>query len=128
MTKIDDRKKCTSFAGHFDGYDDAPVQCQAHCPMQHVQGYLRSHWTPPLGKYSPHIAPADAMVIDFWPKQSSCGAVKSLSEDSVQKARNGPSIQLIEATSCVERSNATMKSEELCYFSSYQTLTTGKNR
>jgi hypothetical protein len=33
--------------------------------MQQVQGYLRSHWTPPLGKYLPRIAPADAMVIDF---------------------------------------------------------------
>ena len=81
--------------------------------MQHVQGYLRSHWTPPLGKYSPHIAPADAMVIDFWRKKSSCGVLKSLSEASVQKARNGPSTQLIEATSCVERSDATIKAEEL---------------
>jgi hypothetical protein len=44
-----------------------------------------------LGKYSPCIAPADAMVIDFWPKRSSCGVVKLLSEASVQKARNRPS-------------------------------------
>ena len=49
----------------------------------------------------------------FWRKKSSCGVVKSLFEASVQKARNGPSTQLIEATSCVERSNATMKAEEL---------------
>ena len=80
--------------------------------MQHVQGYLRSHWMPPLGKYLPHITPADAMVIDFWPKKSSCGVVKSLSEASVQKARNGPSTQLIKATSCIERSNATIKAKE----------------
>ena len=106
-------KKCTSFACRFDDYDYAPVQCQAHRPMQHVQGYLRSHWTPPLGKYSPHIAPADAMVIDFWLKTSSCGVVKSLSEASVQKARNGPFTQLIEAKSCVERSDATIKAKEL---------------
>jgi hypothetical protein len=84
-------EKCTSFAGHFDGYDDVPVRCQAHCPMQHVMGYLRSHWTPPLDKYLPHIAPANTMVINFRPKQISCGVVKSLSEASVQKARNGPS-------------------------------------
>ena len=38
---------------------------------------------------------------------------KSLSKASVQKARNGPSTQLVKATSCVERSNATMKAEEL---------------
>jgi hypothetical protein len=84
--------------------------------MQYVQGYLRSHWTPPLGKYLPHIAPADAMVIDFWPKKSSCDVAKSLSESSVQKAQNGPSTQLIEATSCVERSNATIKAESSSNF------------
>ena len=99
--------------GHFNGYDDAPVQCQVHCLMQHVQGYLRSHWMPSLGKYSPHIAPADAMVINFWPHKSSCGIVKSLSEARVQKAQNGPSTQPIKATSCVEKSNATIKAKEL---------------
>jgi hypothetical protein len=43
----------------------------------------------------------------------SCGVVKSLSEASVQNARNEPCTQLIEATSCVKRSNATMKAGEL---------------
>jgi hypothetical protein len=62
----------------------------------------------PLG-----IAPADAMVIDFWPKKSICGIVKSLSDASIQKAQNQPSIQLIQATSCVERWNTTIKAEEL---------------
>jgi hypothetical protein len=38
--------------------------------------------------------------------------VKSLFEASVQKAQNGHSIQLIEVTSCVERSNSTVKAEE----------------
>ena len=105
--------KCTSFAGHLDGHDDAPVQCQAHCLMEHIQGFTRSHWTPPSGDYLPHIAPADAMVINFRRKKSSCGVVKSLSEASIQKAQNGPSTQLIKATSCEERSNATIKAEEL---------------
>ena len=45
-------------------------------------------------------------------KKSSCGIVKSLFEARVQKAQNGPSTQLIEATSCVERLNATIKVEE----------------
>jgi hypothetical protein len=45
---------------------------------------------------------------------------------SVQKARNRPSTQLIGATSCIERSNAMTKAEELIKFSSYQTLTTAK--
>ena len=42
-----------------------------------------------------------------------CGVVKLLSKASVQKARNEPSTQLIKETSCIDRSNATMKTEEL---------------
>jgi hypothetical protein len=49
----------------------------------------------------------------FWRKKSSFGIVKSLFEASAKKARNGPSNRLIEATSCVERWNATIKAEEL---------------
>jgi hypothetical protein len=68
---------------------------------------------PPSGKYSPRIAPAYAIVIDFGVNNRVVVLWKSLSEASVQKARNGPSTQIIEATSCVERSNSTMKAEEL---------------
>ena len=50
----------------------------------------------------------------FWRKKLSCGAVKFLFEARVQKARNGPSTQLIEALSCGERSNTTIKAEEHC--------------
>jgi hypothetical protein len=57
--------KCTSIMGHYNGHYNVPVQFWVHCWTQHVQGYLRSHWTLPLGKYSPRIAPADAMVIGF---------------------------------------------------------------
>ena len=99
--------------GRFDGHADAPVRYGVHRPMEDVQGFMRSHQTSPSGKNSPCIAPADAMVIDFWQKKSSCGIVKSLSKASVQKAQNGPSTQLIKAMSCVERSNATIKAEEL---------------
>jgi DNA-directed RNA polymerase subunit M/transcription elongation factor TFIIS len=67
----------------------------------------------PSGEYSSRIAPADAMVINFWRKKSSCGVVKSLFEASIQKARNRPSTQLIEATSCAERWNATIKAKDL---------------
>jgi len=78
-----------------------------------LEGYPRCLWAPPSGKHSPRIAPADAMVINFGVKNRVVVLWKSLSEASVKKARNGPSTQLIEATSCVERSNATMKAEEL---------------
>jgi hypothetical protein len=33
-------------------------------------------WTLPSGKYSPRIAPVDAMVIDFGVKKSSCVVVE----------------------------------------------------
>jgi len=53
------------------------------------------------------------MVIDFGVKNRVVALGKSLCfEASVQKARNGPSTHVIEATSCVERSNATIKAEE----------------
>ena len=39
--------------------------------------------------------------------------LKSLFEASVKKARNGPSTQLIEATSCIDTSIVTSKAEEL---------------
>jgi len=53
------------------------------------------------------------MIIELSVKNRVVALWKSLSEASVQKAQNGPSTQLIKATSCVERSNATMKAEEL---------------
>jgi hypothetical protein len=48
----------------------------------------------------------------FRRKKLSCGIVKLLFKASIQKARNGSSTQLIETTSCVERSNTTIKAEE----------------
>jgi hypothetical protein len=54
------RNKCTSFSGRFDGHGSAPVQYKVHCLLQHVQGYSRSHWIPPLGNYSLRIALAAA--------------------------------------------------------------------
>jgi hypothetical protein len=49
----------------------------------------------------------------FWRKKLSCGVVKSLFEASDKKAQNGPSTQLIEARSCIERSNTMIKAKEL---------------
>jgi hypothetical protein len=51
--------KCTSSTDRFDGHDGgAPEQYRQHHPMQHVQGYSGSHWTPALGDYLLRIAPA----------------------------------------------------------------------
>jgi hypothetical protein len=60
MTKPMMRKKCTSFAGCFDGHADAWVQGCSYCPMQHVQGYTRSLLMLPSSNYLLRIAPAAA--------------------------------------------------------------------
>jgi hypothetical protein len=57
MAKLLMMNECTSDVGHFDGHGGAPGQYRRHCPMRRVQGYLGSHWTPPLGNYSLRIAP-----------------------------------------------------------------------
>ncbi len=43
--------KYTYKDGRFDGRGDAPVRNHAHHPMEEVQGFTRSHWTPPSGEY-----------------------------------------------------------------------------
>jgi hypothetical protein len=49
---------CTSSTSRFDRHGGAPEQYRWHCPMRHVQGYSRSHWTPASGNYSLRITPA----------------------------------------------------------------------
>jgi hypothetical protein len=60
MTKLTMTNKCTLSSSRFGGHGGAPEQYRQHCPMRHVQGYTRSHWTPPSGNYLLRIAPAAA--------------------------------------------------------------------
>ena len=62
---INDNKKCRETAGDFDHHADAAVQCRAHFPMEHILGFTRSHWMPPLGECMRRIAPAAAMVDEY---------------------------------------------------------------
>ena len=62
MQKIGGTSKCASAAGHFDGHAEALKGYMGHCPMEDVQGYTGSHWTPPSGNCSLCIAPAAARV------------------------------------------------------------------
>jgi hypothetical protein len=41
----------------FDGRADAPARHRRHRPIEGVQGFTRSHWTPLSGEYSGRIAP-----------------------------------------------------------------------
>jgi hypothetical protein len=60
MTKLTIANECTLSSGRFDGHGGAPEQHRQHRPMQHVQGYSGSHWTPASGNYLLHIAPVAA--------------------------------------------------------------------
>jgi hypothetical protein len=60
MTKSMMVSTCSTAVGHFNGHGGPLVQYEAHHPMQHVQGYSGSHWTPASGEYSLRIAPAAA--------------------------------------------------------------------
>jgi hypothetical protein len=60
MTKSTIVSTCSTAVGHFDGHGGPLVQYEAHSPMQHVQGYSGSHWTPALGNYLLRLAPAAA--------------------------------------------------------------------
>ena len=63
--QIDANQKCRQIADNFDCHADAAVRRGAHCLMEHIQGFTRSHWMPPSSTCLGHIAPAAAMVDEF---------------------------------------------------------------
>jgi hypothetical protein len=58
------RQKNREIAGCFDGHADVAVRCGAHCPMEHIPGFIRSHRMPSLGKCLCCNALAAAMADD----------------------------------------------------------------
>jgi hypothetical protein len=63
--RIDGNIKIRQIDGNFDCHGNAAVQRGAYHPMEHIQGFTRSHWMPPLGECLRRIAPAAAMVDGF---------------------------------------------------------------
>ena len=47
------------------GVSSRKIIHQVHHPMEHIQGFIGSHWVQPLDEYLPRITQADAMAIDF---------------------------------------------------------------
>ena len=125
-------RKCRQINDDFGGHGDAAVRRDAHRPMEHIQGFNRSHWMPPSTKCSHHIAPAAAMVKEFeWNTQntnetqllaSNYGTFWSLVVCENFIPQNRPSTQLIDATSFVQMWNATIGADKLANISSCQTL------
>ena len=104
--------KCTSTVGHL-----MAMTMRRHNDKRITQLSTGLPWKSldvTIGQVLALYCPGGCHSHQFWHKQSSCGIVKLLSEASVQKTQNRPSSQLIKATSCVERLNATIKTKELC--------------
>jgi hypothetical protein len=135
--RITNNEKCRESAGDFDHHVDAAAQCRVHCSMEHIPSFTRSHWMPPLGKCLHHIAPAAAMVDKYVENTQNTNKKLFLSSDYGTNPSqvvyenfippNGPSTQLINATSCIKISDTTIGAEELADISSNQTLSADKN-
>ena len=131
------RQKWRRIAGNFDCHGDAAVRRGAHHPIEHVQGFTGSRWMALSGECLRRIAPAATMVNEFVITTQNTTKTQLLAsnygtfwaqvvcENFIPQ--NGPSTQLIDATSCVKMWNATIGAEELPVISSYQTLSTDKN-
>jgi hypothetical protein len=63
--RINNNEKCRRITGDFDCHADAAVRRGAHRPIEHIQGFTRSHWMPPLGECLRRIALTAAMVNEF---------------------------------------------------------------
>jgi hypothetical protein len=63
--RIDGNTKCRRIDGYFYCHGNAAVRCGADIPIEHVQGFTRSHWMPPSVECSHRIAPAAAIVNEF---------------------------------------------------------------
>jgi hypothetical protein len=93
---------------------------------------------PPLGKCLRHIAPAAAMVNEYIENTQNTNKKLFLASDygtnwSLVVYENfipqkGPSTQLVDGTSCIKMSYATIEAEELMDISSYQSCQRTKIR
>ena len=131
---ISDDEKCRWIIGDFDCHVDAAIQHGAHNPMEHIRGFTQSHWML-LSVECLHCIAA-AMVINFkWKIQSTnktqllasnYGTFRSLVIRENFVPQNGPSTQLIDATSCIKMWDNMIGAEELTHISIYQTLLAAK--
>ncbi len=63
--QISNNKICRQIVGDFDCHVDAAVRRGAHQPIEHIQGFTRSHWMPPSGECLRRITPTATMVDRF---------------------------------------------------------------
>jgi hypothetical protein len=63
--RIGNNQKCSQIADDFDCHADAAVRRGVHRLIEHIQGFIWSHWMPLFGKCLHRIAPVAAMVGGF---------------------------------------------------------------
>jgi hypothetical protein len=88
------------------------VQHGAHRPIEHVQGFIGSHWMPPSGECLHRIVPAATMVDKFVENTLNTNKTQLLPSNystfdcllfvRISYPEMDPSPQLIDATSCVK--------------------------
>jgi hypothetical protein len=61
--QIGNNKKYRRIAGNFDCHGNAAVRRGAHHLMEHIQGFIQSHWMSPLVECLRRIAPAPAAAM-----------------------------------------------------------------
>ena len=126
-------KKYTWFAGHFDDHVDATVQCGAHCPMEHNQGFTRSHWTSPRGNYLHRIAlarlPWSLMAATQQAHKKKLLVLQYITAYAklVKKDTKGTLYSSHSKCKFIEIAIDKKKAETVGIFSSYQTLKLDKN-
>ena len=128
---------CRRIAGYFGHHAGAVVWCGVHRPMKHIQGFMWSHEMLPLGECMCRIALVAFMVNKFVENTqnttkklllaSKYGTNWSLVVCENFVPQKGPSTQLIDVTSCVQRWDNTISADEFAYIFSYQTLSADKN-
>ncbi len=92
--RIGNNKKCRLFAGDFDCHADAAVQCEAYCPMKHIQASLEATGCR-------HRASACAVSPRLPPWSRISNKTKTLLKSENFIPKDGSSTQLIDATSFV---------------------------
>jgi hypothetical protein len=110
--QIGNNKKWGQIAGDFDCHTDVAVRRGAHRPLEHIHGFTRSHWMLPSGECLRRIVPAAVMVDKFVETTlntnktqllaSNYGTFRALVVCENSIPQNGPSTQLINATSCIK--------------------------
>ena len=73
-------QKCRRIAGDFDCHADAAVRRGVHLPIEHIQGFTRSHWMPPSGNRRPPLL-SNLLNLRSWSGLPDLESLEELKDD-----------------------------------------------